>query len=104
MNEQEKIRQERQQSRQTYGALFDTVSEILFRHDPIHINFGFNTDEYEPEVVTILPRLKDCHTLTDVQAMVHGEFVHWFGADIAGAETVYTEIAKEIWKVKNAKT
>ena len=30
-----------------------TVEALLFRHDPIGINFGENTDEYRPEAETI---------------------------------------------------
>jgi hypothetical protein len=41
-----------------YGKLFEEASSILFRHDPIGIAFdNENTDEYEAEVGTILPRL-----------------------------------------------
>ena len=42
----------------SYPRLFDTMAEILFRHAPLGINFEHNTDEYPPEVGTILPRLE----------------------------------------------
>ena len=47
------------------GKLSDRVSAILFEEDPIGINFADNTDKYQPEVDTILPRLKTCHTVAD---------------------------------------
>lgn len=79
--------------------MFDAISEILFRHDPIGINFEFNTDEYESESSTILPRLRDCHSPNELVAIVHEEFVHWFDPDIAGPKEKYEKIADEIWGV-----
>ncbi len=98
ISEQDKIRQERAAIRAEYGVLFDEVSEILFEADPVGINFETNTDEYEPEVGTILPRLVECHSSTDVRRVVHEEFVRWFDADIAGPIENYTEIADQIWQ------
>jgi hypothetical protein len=50
----------RKRLKQEYGELFDQTSAILFRHDPIGINFEDNTGEYDPEAGTILPRLAAC--------------------------------------------
>ncbi|MDH3592492.1 MAG: hypothetical protein OER88_11465, partial [Planctomycetota bacterium] len=58
LSEREQIEAERRQLRAEFGSLFDEVSGILFELDPIGINFKTNTDEYEPEVGTILPRLQ----------------------------------------------
>lgn len=50
----EQILENRRRLRAEYGELFDSMAALLFRHDPIGINFdGENTDEYEPEVETI---------------------------------------------------
>lgn len=81
-----------------YGDLFEAVAEILFRHDPVGINFGGNPDEYYPEVETILPLLKTCHSVEDVMSAVHQEFVRWFNQDLAGPKEGYREIAKDIWE------
>ena len=54
----EQILEERRQLKAEYGALFDSITALLFRHDPIGINFEDNVDEYEPETGTILPRLR----------------------------------------------
>jgi hypothetical protein len=35
----------------------DTCRIAFFRFDPVGLNFGANTDEYDPEVGTILPHL-----------------------------------------------
>jgi hypothetical protein len=58
-----------------------------------------NTDEYEPEARTILPKLRGCHSSDDVHTVVHGEFVRWFGKDTAGSPQRYTKIACEIWQL-----
>ena len=55
-------------------------------------------DEYEPEVSTIIPRLKDANSAEDVRRIVHEEFLHWFdGEDTAGPESAYSRIAQDIW-------
>jgi hypothetical protein len=96
----EEIRQERRRLRAEYGALFDSVAAILFRHDPIGIAFeNENTDEYAPETGTILPRLRGCESSRDVRRVVYEEFVRWFYADTAGPEERYSEIASEIWQL-----
>jgi hypothetical protein len=83
--------------RAQYGALFDEVSQILFELDPVGINFETNTDEYEPEVGTILPRLRSCDSVDDARRVIHEEFVRWFDPDLAGPESNYDEAAERIW-------
>jgi hypothetical protein len=96
----EEILQERRQLKAEYGQLFDSVSALLFRHDPIGVAFdNENTDEYDPEAGTILPRLRGCESLADALRVVHQEFVRWFDADIAGPEEGYATIASEIWQL-----
>jgi len=86
---------EQEALRKKYGTLFDEISPLLFRHDPMEINYGSNTDEYDPEVRTILPRLPACQSEADVLALVHEEFRRWFGD--AGPAKNYAKIAGEIW-------
>lgn len=80
-----------------YGELFDALSKLLFQADPMSINFETNTDEYEPEVGTIIPRLKQAQSETDVRQIVHEEFCMWFGGKIAGPIEGYGDIASKIW-------
>jgi hypothetical protein len=96
MDEKAVRRARREALRTEYGELYARVSAILFEEDPIRINFTSNTDEYEPEVDTILPRLARCVTVEDVRAVVHEEFVRWFNTSIAGAPERYTRIAERI--------
>jgi len=96
----EEILEERRRLREKYGELFDSTAALLFRHDPIGINFENNADEYEPEAGTILPRLRGCQSVDDVRRVVHEEFVRWFDAGNAGPEERYTAIASDIWQLR----
>ncbi len=95
----EEILQERRRLRMAYGELDGDAAALLFRHDPIGINFDTNPDEYEPEVGTILPKLRICESASDVLQVVHEEFVRWFGPITAGPKERYVEISAEIWQL-----
>jgi hypothetical protein len=98
MNEAEIIRENRNRLKARYASLYNEILGILFRHDPIGINFETNTDEYGPEVDTILPRLKEAHSPEELRRIIHEEFLHWFnGVDTAGPEANYDKIAQEVW-------
>jgi hypothetical protein len=85
--------------RQSYGELFDQISAVLFAADPIRIGFMGNTEEYELEVGTILPRLRECQSAEDVQRVMHEEFVRWFDPILAGPARNYAEPATQIWQL-----
>ena len=55
--ELERLREERRRMKDEYSGLYEKVEALLFRHDPIGINFEDNTDEYELETFLLLPRL-----------------------------------------------
>lgn len=95
----DEILEERRRLRLKYGELFDATAGLLFRHDPIGINFDNNADEYEPEVGTILPRLHACQSPGDVLKVVHEEFVRWFDPATAGPQERYAKIASELWQL-----
>jgi hypothetical protein len=95
----EEIVENRRRLRAEYGGLYDEIAALLFQHDPIGINYDHNTDEYEVESETILPRLSGCQSADDVLQIVHQEFVRWFDPVIAGPQERYAEIASEIWRV-----
>src|SRR6266511_4441861 len=92
-------RRKRQEALQAmHGALYTEVSQLLQEADPIRlITIGAPDDEYDPEVSTILPRLREANAAVDVQRIVHEEFVGWFGTDIAGPLTAYADVAERIW-------
>ena len=85
-----------------YGNLYTEVSRLLREADPIRlIAIGAPDDEYDPELSTILPRLREAKSLDDVQRTVHEEFVHWFGAETAGPPTHYARVSEDVWKAWN---
>jgi hypothetical protein len=73
------------------------LEAMLFRHDPIGIDFENNTDEYRSESQTILLRRAEAKTQDELRRIVHEEFVRWFGDDIAGPQIRYDAIADELW-------
>jgi predicted aconitase len=80
--------------RKAYEDLFLEVREILNRHDPMDlISLGAPESEYEPEVGTILPRLKEAKGPRKVRSIVRGEFKHWFGE----APSNLKAIADDVW-------
>jgi len=92
----ENERSSREKLRAEYADLFASVSAILFECDPIGINFDDNTDEYDAEAGSIIPRLRECATERDVRRVIHEEFTKWF-SDTAGEESRYTECSRKIW-------
>lgn len=89
--------EDRKRLKGAYKALFEEASAILFRHDPIGLDFETNIDEYDPEARTILPRLASCGSAEDVQRVVHEEFSRWFAPHPAGPAERYEAPARELW-------
>jgi hypothetical protein len=88
-------RAERRKRLAGYETLVTRTSLLLFEADPIGINFEENTDEYDPEAQTIVLRLAEGTSHTDVGRLVYEEFVRWFG-DNAGSADRYSQIADNI--------
>jgi hypothetical protein len=106
----EHLQAKRARLREKFGPLFDTVAEILFRHDPMQLSMGFNQDEYYPEVDAILVRLEDLHAPLELRRAVWEVFKDLFGADEdtdtgdpedlednVGEEARFDQIANDIW-------
>src|SRR5262245_58024066 len=98
VRKRDEILENRRRLRAGYGELLDSTAALLFRHDPMRINFEVNADEYLTEAETILPRLRGCRSSDDVLEVVHSEFVRWFDAS-AGSPERYKEIASEVWQL-----
>jgi hypothetical protein len=96
--ERERIREERRRLRAEYGPLLDRIAGILFRHDPAHVNFETNTDEYEPEAGTILSRLRDCASADDAHRVVREELLRWFGVDGVRDDDRVGRVSRETWE------
>lgn len=95
--DRETLLRERRALKRKYGDLFATVSALLFEADLQGINFGDNTDEYEPEASTIIPRLEHARNEQDVVAIVHEEFCRWFGPEDSDLRVNYEPVAKQVW-------
>src|ERR1700679_3093256 len=81
-----------------FGTLFDEVSAALFAADPVGINSGGNTDAYDPEAETILPRLREAHSADNVQVIVYEEFCRRLGKGKGGDIGRYEEVSEIIWE------
>lgn len=88
---------ERDAAKLKYGPLYDEVSAALFAADPLGINSGTNTAEYDPQATSILPRLREAHSADDVQVIVHEEFSRHFSPDRAGPIGRYEEVSEILW-------
>jgi hypothetical protein len=98
MTDLDNIRLHRAELKHQYGVAYEQLSNILFTVDPIGINFEENTDEYEPEVGTILPRLRNCLSADDVRQVLYEEFVKWFDVATAGPPENYQAAANQTWE------
>lgn len=92
-------RQTRQRLLTGQEGLVASIEELLFRHDPIGINFDHNADEYRSEAETITLRLPEAAAEHDLRRIIHEEFVHWFDVGTAGPAERYDSIAREIWQI-----
>ena len=83
-----------------YEELRARLTQILNEEDPVGlIRLGAPLDEYDPEVGTVLPRLKDCLDESGLRRVLHEEFARWFGPETAGSEQAYARAAERIWAV-----
>lgn len=101
-SERERLREEQRRIKDEYSGLYEKVEALVFRHDPIGINFEENTDEYELETSLLLSRLRTCRSAADVTRMVHKVFEECFGYVEARAERFYEPIGAEIWALRVA--
>lgn len=86
---------------EAYGAaLFQGISVVLYEEDPLRLAAcGAPTDEYEPEVETILPRLAGCGSAEDVQRVAFEAFERWFGVGHAGRVERYRSVGERVWQL-----
>ena len=72
------------------------VSAVMFRRDPVRINFETNTDEYAFEAGSVVARLSECGSPADVRRVVVEEFCHWFGPEYAAITDRLHPLADEV--------
>ena len=82
-----------------YQVLVAAVERAINETDPIGLlEIGAPSGEYAPEIGTIVPRLASVERLDDVVAVLHEEFIRWFGDDTAGPRHAYEASARRIWE------
>lgn len=78
--------------------LVAAVERAINEADPIGLlASGAPSDEYAPEIGTIIPLLANAHGADDVTAVLHGEFLRWFGEGTAGPRQAYEAPTRQIW-------
>ena len=81
-----------------YQALVEAVERAINDADPIGLlEGGAPADEYSPEIGTIVPRVVNAQSVDEVTAVLHEEFLRWFGDDTAGPRQGYEVPARQIW-------
>lgn len=81
-----------------YQALVTAVEHAINEADPIRLlEAGAPSNEYAPEIGTIIPRLANAHRPDDVTGVLHAEFLRWFGEGTAGPRRAYEAPARQIW-------
>ena len=92
----------RRRSLEPLADVVASVSAVLFREDPVGLAAEHGEEEYDSEAETIVLRLSIEHRMLakqDVLAIVHEEFIYWFGTDIAGSEELYESTAGNIFGI-----
>ena len=91
-------RLERKRLKREYSSLFEDLSALFYRIDPMGINFEVNPDEYDAETGTILPGVLQLETVGEIEQVIREEFAVWFGACPIEA-AMYEELATETLSV-----
>lgn len=83
--------------KEKYKSIFASIRDIIIRYDPMDlIKAGAPVDEYDMEVGKILPRLKECLDVDDVNSVMIEIFRDCFN------ETNFpymSNIAREVFEV-----
>jgi hypothetical protein len=75
------------------------VERAINDADPIGLlEGGAPADEYSTEIGSIVPRVANAQSVDEITAVLHEEFVRWFGDDTAGPRQVYEAPARQIWR------
>lgn len=82
-----------------HQALVAAVERAINDADPIGLlEGGAPADEYSPEIGTIVPRVVNAQNVDEITAVLHEEFLRWFGDDTAGPRHPYEAPAGKIWE------
>jgi hypothetical protein len=105
MESREEIREARRRLKERYRGLYDELLDIFFRHDPMQLGYETNRDEYDPEVMAILPRLERSATVSEVERIIREEFIRLFTSedDNNDIDALRLDaVAAEVWRTYQA--
>jgi hypothetical protein len=81
-----------------YQILVAAVEYAINEADPIGLlDGGAPANEYSPELGTIVPRVANAQSVDEITAVLHEEFVRWFGEGTAAPRQAYEATARQIW-------
>jgi hypothetical protein len=88
----------RQQLRMVHGEMLDSITRLLYKHDPENVVFDLRELEYDGEAAKILLRLPDCASVGDCQRVIHEEMIRAFDGRVKPLAH-YAELANDVWQV-----
>jgi len=90
-------REARKQACRQYDKLRTDFSAIMFRHDPVGINYDVNPDEYDLEAERIVPQLRTLATEKELLYVVRNVVREMFGS-ISGTPEQYEAMTHDLWQ------
>jgi hypothetical protein len=77
--------------------LFSKVKKIVDKYDIVGLlKMGAPEDEYNIESQRITTGLKNCHNILEIQELIYGVFIEFFGESMAGKKESYLKVAIEL--------
>lgn len=73
------------------------VNALLFDADPMRLNFGDNTDEYQIEADQITIMLNTASSADEVITIIHQVFCAFFWEDLVPTKPFFANVAISIW-------
>jgi hypothetical protein len=98
MPQETEDRQQHRMLEKEFGSFYRTVSDILFRHNPMELDGKRNTGDYNLEVDVLLSRIRETENLDALQDLLFEVFRTDFGEENCGSRDRYEVAASEIWK------
>lgn len=84
-----------------HSEMYWKVLNCINNVDPMSLlKHGAPYDEYESEVSDIVKLLPQVKSINELQERIYKVFAHWFDAALVGPISSYSELAVEIWAIK----
>ena len=87
-------------------SIQDKISAILFKHDPVNLDFVDNTDEYDSEARMILEQIHIASDVDELEKIIIKIFITMFNDDriVDRSKADWKKTAEEIWDVNQENT